>query len=1126
MVIPSSISTDEHEELERVLTRFERRLAPELDLASLVTEVDVAPSERDAVLNSLTIINRVKHDRLLRILPHIPASVAVTVTSVAIDRYQGGSFWPGFFDALGGQVLHEDQVAWGEAFLRALDHFDMPAFSGSTRKYVVPILAHAGIPNYCLGDYFAAIDTAMSRVGADAAAVTTWALPRVDTALRAYDVPVREFLARGDEYAMDYIDRSLDLLIRLARDDDPGPAMLPDRVVDAARTYLESLDRRGLGTQRAKADRVAERARIHLDALDGEVKLTLPAIANLDEEVTWIVTADTHESRVTPHKSMGGRKIGVRAATHTISRPARVIRIATQHSQREQEIDLVDAEDPLVLFSDDGDLLASHLPIPAGQVWALFALDPNVEPLFQQRITHVQSPPLGWVGWQLCRVNLVGAESIQLRSESPSHRVRNDARVTLETVTTAPIARSGGLAVHTARPLLHIPDGIDADWHLTVVETSTGRTVVDHVVRSSAQVHDTADPFESLPSPVVGRFALSMRGPLGKGMSRDIAMVEALRIRSSSSFRTFAPGGLQVVTVAVSGPGIAVDRDTLMFGAQETEKSVIVSGAFGDVEVLIAPVSMAVALVSNDRATQWQFAPISCTTEDLADNDLLVRLPIDGRARATVRSDSQRVLHTLESSTRPPSGLDAEGGFHARFTLAVLSDTLRAAGAATIVLGDEAPVRILRIEPRQIASDAEVVNDNVVLHGFSGGDVAGRVWSVWEPWREPEDLEFDDAGVAELPSSLRGVGPIALSLRHQDPWVPVAPPAMPDRAHDQFIALPVGENAATSTIALNTSDGIPEPLREDDAWALLVMQANCPRHFFPQATIDALTSGLTERPARALEALALRGDNQAQRVALLVSSKLLWTPVEVPVDEHDMSPLGELLARALGSSPVIGGLMATRHLAKHTSPKQLPQAWAAAHEVLGTSYREILEGHVDPEATAGRLENTLLIDAMPREQFESMITSMNMVPKALLDRDARVSRAIAFFERRWRPSLRDTNVAAADLVGLVVKTLEREGAESLVLAIKARVPTSPNEISASHTGALSLALAITARMAARGHEPSARVVTALRPRFETLARHAPQLFAADVVLAEAHVAAMLESEHPNFSADEFKGDEQ
>lgn len=1120
------ISPDEHEELERVLTQFEERFSPALHLASLVTEVDVARADVEEVLNSLSILKRAKHPRLLRILPNIPATVAVSVASVAIEKYEGGSFWPGFFDALGGQVYQEDQAAWGEAFLRALDHFDMPTFSGSTRRYVVPILAHAGIPNYCLGDYFAALDTAMSRVGADASAVTTWAVPRIYTALRAYDVPVRDFLARGDEYATDYIDRSLDLLIRLARDDDPTPAMLPDRVVDAARTYLESLDRRGLGTKRAKADRVAERSRIHLDALDGEVKLTLPAIANLDEDVTWIVTAETHESRITPHKSMGGRKIGVRAATHTISRPARVIRIATQHSQREQEIDLVDADDPLVLFSDDGDLIASHLPVPAGEVWALFALDPSAEPLFQQRITHVQSPPLGWNGWQLCRVNLVGAQSIQLRPETPSHRVRNDARVTLETITTAPIARSGGLVVHTARPLLHIPDGIDADWHLTVVETSTGQTVVERTVRSSAQVHDTADPFESLQSPVVGRFALSIRGPLGKGMSRDIAVVEGLRIRPSSNFRTFVQCGLQASTVSVSGPGLTVHRDVLTFDAQETEKSVIVSGAFGDVEVLVAPVSMAVALVSKDRATEWQFTPISCTTEDLADNDLLVRFPIDGRARATVRADSQRVLQTLESSTRPPSGLDAEVGFHARFTLAVLSDTLRAAGAATIVLGDEAPIRILRIEPRQIASGAEVVNDNVVLHGFSGGDVAARLWSVWEPWREPEDLYFDDAGVSALPSALRGVGPIALSLRHQDPWVPVTPPAMPDRAHDHFIALPVGENAATSTIALNTSDDIPEPLREDDAWALLVMQANCPRHFFPQATIDALTSGLTERPARALEALALRGDSQAQRVALLASSNLLWTPVEVPVDERDMAPLDEQLARALGSSPVIGALMSTRHLAKHTSPEQLPQAWAAAHEVLGTSYREILEGRVDPEATAGRLENTLLLNAMPKEQFESMVASMNMVPKALLDRDARVSRAIALFERRWRPSLRDTNAAAADVVGLVVTTLEREGAESLVLAIKARVPTSPNEIPASHTGALSLALAITARMAARGHEPSARVVTALRPHFETLARHAAQLFATDVVLAEAHVAAMLESEHPRFGTDEFKGDEQ
>ncbi len=215
--MPSSISHSEHEELERVLKKFEKRFGSGLDVASLVAEIDVDSAAVDAVLNSLSILNHTRHEHFLKILPHIPASVAIAVTSIAIDKYKGGSFWPGFFDAIGAQERQGDCDAWGDAFLSALDHFDMPTFSGSTRKYVVPILAHAGIPNYCLDDYFASLDTAMSRVGADAAAVATWAVPRVDTALRAYDVPVRDFLSRGDEYATDYIDRSLDLLIRLAR---------------------------------------------------------------------------------------------------------------------------------------------------------------------------------------------------------------------------------------------------------------------------------------------------------------------------------------------------------------------------------------------------------------------------------------------------------------------------------------------------------------------------------------------------------------------------------------------------------------------------------------------------------------------------------------------------------------------------------------------------------------------------------------------------------------------------------------------------------------------------------------------------------------------------------------------
>lgn len=1126
MTSSSLITPGEHEELERVLKNFEKRWSPALEVASLIAEVPVPQSEVDAVLESLTILNRARHERLMRILPYVPASVSVALTSIAIERYEGGSFWPGFFDVINTGAGQNDQSAWGEAFLKALDHFDMPDFAGDTRKYIAPILAHAGIPNYCLDDYFAALDTAMRRVGTDAAAVTTWAVPRAETTLRVFDVPVRDFLARGDEYSTDYIDRSLDLMIRLERDDDPSPAMLPDRMVEAARAYLERLNQRGLGTPQSRADRVADRARIHLDALDGEVKLTLPAIPNVDEDVTWIVAADAHESRVTPHKSMGGRMIGIREASHTIARPARVIRVATQHSQREQEIDLVDTDDPVVLFSDDGDLLPSHLPIPAGEVWALFAIEADGEPLFQDRITHEQSAPLGWVGWRLCRINLVGADSLQLRPDTAAHRVRNDTRVTLGTVATAPIARSGGFAIHTSRPLLHIPDGIDADWRLTVVNVVSGHTVVETVVTSSAEVHDIADPFDALPAPVVGRFAISIRGPLGKGISREIAIAEGLSVRTSSRFRSFAPGGLKTATVTVGGPGIVIDRPTLTFGLQDTEKSVVVIGTLGDLEVLITPVSMAVALVSDERDAQWQYAPISCTTDDLEKGALLVWLPIEGTATARVLSDARQELQTLESSTRPPAAHSAEDGFHARFPLALVSDTVRAAGTATIVLGENPQLRILRIEPARITSAAQVLDGILTLGGFSGGDVVARAWSVWEPWREPEDFALDAKGVAPLPKNLLGVGPIALSLRHEDPWVPVDPPETPDRNRDIFMSLPVGENAATSTIALNTSDAYPDPLREDDAWGLLAMRDNAPRHLFPQDTTDALVSGLPARPARALAALAKRSDTQSQRVALLVSSTLLWTHMEPPSDEHATKPLDDDLARAVGSSPVIGSLMATRHLAKSSSPAQFSEAWAAAREVLGMSYCEILTAGTDTEATAGCLEQTLLLDAMSRPQFDAAVASMNMVPKALLDRDSRVSRAIELFERRWRAALRDTTRTATEMVGVIVRTLEREGAEPLAQAIRARTPSSPNELPVAHAGALSLALAIAARMAARGDDASAQLVTALRPHLETFARHAPGLFAADIVLAEAHVAAMLEPEHPSFHADEEDRDEQ
>jgi hypothetical protein len=1121
-----TLSYREHEEVERVLKNFETKWQPRLRTVSLITELDVPETEVSGVITSFGQLMRAKPAHLRKILPRIPACVAVTLTVVAIKEYEGGKFWPGLFGTLGAEPTQLDAPAWGNAFVAAIRKHGLPQFASGSRPFVWPILAHAGIPNYCLPDYFRALDTAMRHVGADADAVASWASARAHSTLVNIDVPVRDFLSRGDEFSVDFIDRSMDLLDRLGRDEDPSLAALPERIVVAARLHLERTmvnGRRVLGARLADS---ANQARVRLDAIAGEVILDLPSIAKVDDDLAWIISADGTEFRVTPPKQMGGRHIGVRESAFVVKTPVRSLLVSAIGVDRQQEIDIVDAEDPVIFFSDSGEMLPSRIPLPGAQAWALWA-DGAVgnPPHFADLIVRREQPPLGWTGWQLGLLNLAGKSAFALTTDSPQHTVKNDARVTLETRRLAPSARAAGLPVHTVRPLLHIPDGIDADWRLTVVDVATGTTIVDRNCRSSEQTHDTEDPFADFGLPVTGRFAISMRGPLGKGISRNVVMAEDLAAVITPRFRRFTRGGLVPARARLNGPQVSAGQNELQFDPDQVDASTTLVGSHGALPITVAPPAMAVAMASRGIPTTWQYSAAHCASEDVAEASLIVRVPADGAVRARVISDSGEVLQELSDGSKSTPNVDDQVSRQAVFDLAAMSGTVRDSGACSVELGGDESIRVLRVEPRRIASGVIEVGDELVFTDFAGASAKVRVWSVAEPWIGPQDFVVAKSGAFEVPRELATVGSLAISVWHDDPWVPKPAPNRPNRFNDHFVRRSVSGAVSPITRALHLGGEFDGALTTDEAWALLAMRIHVPRSLYRQEVVDVVTRSLGANPTNALTTLALRNDTQAERVALLVSSGLLWTPLE-EASHPDLAKLDDdKLASAILSSPVLGALVATRHLARAHSPKLLPQSWNRAQSVLGTPYREVLVSGQDPFATVGRLDHTRHLDTMSPGDFSALVTALNVVPNALLDPDSRQFGAIQLFESRRHKALRETAQAAVSRTKELASFFMQMGAESLASAIQQRTPASPGEFPIALVSPLSLALTLIARMAARGHRESRIQADVHRSDFETLSRYAPKLLACDIVLAEALVSALLSEHHPSFDNPTTEGDD-
>ena len=353
---------------------------PRLRGASLVAEVDLRPYHTDQVANVLGgLYAKLKDPRAEgeSFLLQWPACPAAAMAGVAAIRYHGGTYWP---ELLGGHGLPGHLARPGD--LGAViqpgggppGDGDVPRTSSSLRR---PILMHAGIPTYCLGDYFRLL---LSRrrldPGMDAESFLAWATaPGRGLRLAELDVPARRFLTQGGDYALDVVDRCLDLLDRLV---DPDPDLdgvrLPARIVDAARqeAAAQGLDKPSARRSETKARRSAPRPRIGLDPYGVGVQVILPAVGETPDGVaTWRVTADGDPVTVRSRAQWVGSAEAAPQTVHPLNRPVRTVHVSLLGWDHVSELDVVQPSDPIMFFSEDGKRLPSQLPLPPDHLWIL-----------------------------------------------------------------------------------------------------------------------------------------------------------------------------------------------------------------------------------------------------------------------------------------------------------------------------------------------------------------------------------------------------------------------------------------------------------------------------------------------------------------------------------------------------------------------------------------------------------------------------------------------------------------------------------------------------------------------------------------------------------------------------------
>lgn len=226
---------------------LEIRLREQLSRVELVGEVPITPelcTEIGAKF-SLLLKGIVSEQAAKLIEADFPASLTVFLVGQGIYGYKGGDYWSSVNDIVGVD-LPNLTVIMGQIFERTLRRLHLPIFSQlqqQSMRYVSLILAHGGIPVYCLDDYFTHI--VMPTVdkqygGLDDEELLAEILQR-SSSQYGTDRPVLYFLQYGGRTATDFFRRSRQLIqdwIQTTAITSPEEAGLPAYVIEFFQKWI------------------------------------------------------------------------------------------------------------------------------------------------------------------------------------------------------------------------------------------------------------------------------------------------------------------------------------------------------------------------------------------------------------------------------------------------------------------------------------------------------------------------------------------------------------------------------------------------------------------------------------------------------------------------------------------------------------------------------------------------------------------------------------------------------------------------------------------------------------------------------------------------------------------------
>ena len=664
----------------KTLAQYEDELKEAIKAVTLIGQLDYDETDLDNLRRNLRpwFINSTTAG-LEGVGRHFPLAFTLYLVLEGLYQYKGGDYWSGPREALALSGNYTSQV--GRLFRDTVRAEDLPTFENLVgHANIAPILAHGGIPNYCLDDFFALLDWVNRRRAAVdvPTLLDEWAAEGFKINI---DRPAQRFLLHGSDVAEEFVERCLALW---QETEDPESLDLPPRVLGRFDAWCkDNPDHRN-----GQRDVRLIRPKLTYDPYGEGLAIVLPPVTyragSAPMTVTWRIEAgDRLREEKTFRRSLGEEiEFAPRADVVNVLTIAPVYRVTALADAALLHTWALPGPAALPLLAFDsatGALLADRQQQNEREYWLtpgeralVFPRGASIVPEQARKLVELPDPGGEWSRfvfetWSLepdSRVDVIvpdgGRVAFRARNDPPPARPFLDGAPLI-----APSVHERSALYNGRPPLLRIPPGKSEHkpekWRIEITPvgaadppTPRAFSLADlpqHCVMAEGTVLLSLDAPELLgPSPL-GEFHIYLRGPYPRTANFDVRFAPGLRFEEypqlilangdkPAEFRVIhadeceLEAGHTSVALGPAGPAypMGISR-RLTVSPEATRAPLILRGARGQLDFALPIYRLRFGLVEPDRPDtfHWVTSPIRLhpdALESIHTASLRVDLPL------------------------------------------------------------------------------------------------------------------------------------------------------------------------------------------------------------------------------------------------------------------------------------------------------------------------------------------------------------------------------------------------------------------------------------------------------------------------------------------------------------------